>query len=68
MAFLLYTHVLFLITLYTTSGRNAAATKYDAVPGGIELAPTPQRSWYSRVRTEEPPAEAHIIGNDEDED
>jgi hypothetical protein len=75
MAFLLYTHVLFLITLYATSGRNAtsdaSSTKDGA--GAIELTPTPrtasssQRAWYSRVRTEEP-AHMHIIGNDEDEE
>jgi len=74
MAFLLYTHILFLITLYATSGRNAtsdASSTKDA-SGAIELTPTPRtaassrRAWYSRVRTEEP-AESHIIGNDEDE-
>ncbi|KAH9964406.1 hypothetical protein BJV74DRAFT_870509 [Russula compacta] len=79
-AFLLYTHIVFLITLYATSGRNAS----DAPPmkpddaassGAIELAATPRTTtrtasrgaWYSRVRTEEP--ERHVIGNDdEDED
>lgn len=75
MAFLLYTHILFLITLYATSGRNAtpgASSTKDA-QGAIELTTTPttagssRRAWYSRVRTEEP-AEVHIIGNDEDED
>jgi hypothetical protein len=76
MAFLLYTHVLFLITLYATSGRNAtsdaSSTKDGA--GAIELTPRPRtaaspsrRAWYSRLRTEES-AEMHIIGNDEDEE
>jgi hypothetical protein len=76
---LLYTHIVFLITLYATSGRNAS----DAPPmkpdgpssGAIELTATPttrtrtasRGAWYSRVRTEEP--ERHVIGNDdEDED
>jgi hypothetical protein len=77
-AFLLYTHIVFLITLYATSGRNAS----DAPPtmkdrerahaaGAIELTATPtssrsQGAWYSRVRSEEP---MHVIGeNDEGED
>lgn len=80
-AFLLYTHIVFLITLYATSGRNAS----DAPPimkdgrtraparalGAIELTATPTRTasqgaWYSRVRTEDP---MHVIGeNDEGEE
>jgi len=73
MAFLLYTHILFLITLYATSGRNATHDASKDAQGAIELTTTPttaassRRAWYSRVRTEEP-AEVHIIGNDEDED
>jgi len=80
-AFVLYTHIVFLITLYATSGRNAS----DAPPimkdgrtrapghasGAIELTATPTRTasqgaWYSRVRTEDP---MHVIGeNDEGEE
>jgi len=68
-AFVLYTHIVFLITLYATSGRNAS----DAPPskdasGAIELTATPTASrgaWYSRVRTEEP---VHVIGNDEEDE
>jgi len=78
MAFLLYTHIVFLITLYATSGRNASdappimkdgRTRAPAhAPRAIELTATstPSRAWYSRVRTEEPVA--HVIGNDEDEE
>jgi hypothetical protein len=72
MAFLLYTHVVFLITLYATSHAASSSTKDDS-HGAIELTTTPtsarsQRAWYSRVRTDEP-AEVHVIGNDdEDED
>jgi hypothetical protein len=72
MAFLLYTHVVFLITLYATSDAASLSTKDDP-HGAIELTTTPtsarsRRAWYSRVRTNEP-AEVHVIGNDdEDED
>ena len=78
-AFLLYTHIVFLITLYATSGRNASdaphlmkdggARARAHAPGAIELTATPSASrgaWYSRVRTEDP---MHVIGeNDEEED
>jgi len=80
-AFLLYTHIVFLITLYATSGRNASdappimkdgrARARAHAPGAIELTATPTRSasqgaWYSRVRTEDP---MHVIGeNDEGEE
>ncbi|KAH9169467.1 hypothetical protein EDB89DRAFT_1985193 [Lactarius sanguifluus] len=69
-AFLLYAHIVFLVTLYATSGRNApdAAPMKDTSSGAIELTATPSASrgrWYSRVRSEEP---MHVIGHDEDED
>jgi hypothetical protein len=80
-AFLLYTHIVFLITLYATSGRNASdaspptmkdrARAHGLGAGAIELTATPTASrsrgaWYSRVRTEEP---MHVIGeNDEGEE
>lgn len=80
-AFLLYTHIVFLITLYTTSGRNASdalsimkdgrARAPAHAAGAIELTATPTRAasqgaWYSRVRTEDP---MHVIGeNDEGEE
>ena len=77
-AFLLYTHIVFLITLYATSGRNASdappmmkdggARARAHAPGAIELmaTPTASRAWYSRLRTEEP---MHVIGeNDEGEE
>ncbi|KAI9510563.1 hypothetical protein F5148DRAFT_566738 [Russula earlei] len=76
-AFLLYTHIVFLITLYSTSGRNAPndgsasrpPMKMDA-SGAIELTAAgtrqpPSGAWYSRVRTEEP---VHVIGNDEEDE
>lgn len=75
MAFLLYTHVVFLITLYATSDDAASSsTKVDA-HGAIELTATPTsttrsrlgRAWYSRVRSEEPAA-VHVIGNDEEDE
>jgi hypothetical protein len=72
-AFLLYTHIVFLITLYSTSGRNGSdappITKDGRAraPGAIELTATPtgaasQGAWYSRVRTEDP---MHVIGDDD---
>jgi hypothetical protein len=78
MAFLLYTHVVFLITLYATSDNAASSsTKDDAhgAHGAIELTATPTsttrsrlgRAWYSRVRSEEP-AEVHVIGNDDEDE
>ncbi|KAI0297478.1 hypothetical protein B0F90DRAFT_1634350 [Multifurca ochricompacta] len=68
--FLLYNHIVLLITLYATSGRNAsdAASMKDA-SGSIELTATPTASrgaWYSRVRSEESPA--HVIGNDDEDE
>ncbi|KAI0271119.1 hypothetical protein BGY98DRAFT_923067 [Russula aff. rugulosa BPL654] len=76
-AFLLYTHIVFLITLYATSGRNASdapmmkdgGTRAPAhAPGAIELTATRTRTasrgaWYSRVRTEDP---MHVIGEDDE--
>jgi len=79
-SFLLYTHIVFLITLYATSGRNAPPIMKDGqhtrapahASGAIELTATPTRTaspggaWYSRVRTEDP---MHVIGeNDEGEE
>jgi hypothetical protein len=67
---LLYTHIVFLITLYATSGRNApdAAPTKDTSAGEIELTTTrttPRGGWYSRVRSEEP---MHVIGNEEEDE
>ena len=68
-AFLLYTHIVFLITLYATSGRNALdGASMKNTSGSIELTATPTASrgaWYSRVRTEDP---VHVIGNDEEDE
>lgn len=77
LAFLLYTLIVSLIHLYTTSGRNAASATgadADADEGGIELrTPTTARSkWYARV----PNADAstplvhhghHVIGDDDED-
>jgi hypothetical protein len=72
MAFLLYTHVVFLITLYATSDAASSSAKDDGAHGAIELAPTrssarSRGAWYSRVRSEEP-AMAHVIGGDEEDE
>ncbi|KAI0283630.1 hypothetical protein BGY98DRAFT_950867 [Russula aff. rugulosa BPL654] len=76
-AFLLYTHIVFLITLYATSGRNSSdvpmmkdgGTRAPAhAPGAIELTATRMRTasrgaWYSRVRIDDP---MHVIGEDDE--
>ena len=69
-AFLLYAHIVFLVTLYATSGRNVpdARPMKDTSSCEIELTATPtapRGGWYSRVRSEEP---MHVIGNEEDEE
>ncbi|RDB18570.1 Protein YTP1 [Hypsizygus marmoreus] len=74
-AFLIYTFMLVLIHLYSTTGRNAPdnATAGGDMGGGIELTSAGLTSkWYARV----PPGESegsgrgthHVIGEDEDDD
>ena len=63
-AFVLYTLIVSLIHLYTTSGRNAAsATSGD---GAIEL--TQSNKWYAPVPAGDRDLEPanHVIGDDED--
>lgn len=67
---MLYAHIVFLVTLYATSGRNAAdaAPMKVTSPGAIELTATPtapRGGWYSRVRSEVP---MHVIGNEEEDE
>ncbi|KAI0065516.1 hypothetical protein BV25DRAFT_1821953 [Artomyces pyxidatus] len=67
-AFLLYTHILFLINLYATSGRNApdADPHIKDASGAIELATPTTGRWtgYAPVRNE---PVAHVIGDDEED-
>ena len=61
-SFILYTFILALIHLYSTSGRNASST---AVPN-IEMHPQGfSHKWYARVSSE-PASPSHVIGPDDD--
>lgn len=70
-AFFLYSFIVFLIHLYSTTGRNAVDTK-RATDANIEMTPTAIRSkWYARVPNGDPRyplAGQHVIGEDEEED
>ncbi|KAI0315053.1 hypothetical protein OF83DRAFT_1062795, partial [Amylostereum chailletii] len=82
-SFILYTHVLFLINVYGTSGRNGAGTgaarKEIVGAGGIELQSlTSAGGWYARIPTTAGgPSQStaplrsgpvHMIGEEEEED
>ena len=63
LAFLIYTLVVVLINLYSTSGRNAASTVKE---NAIELT-TPTSKWYAPVPVADE-AEAgpvHVLGDDD---
>ncbi|KAF5362445.1 hypothetical protein D9756_002412 [Leucocoprinus leucothites] len=66
MAFLIYTFIIYLIYLYTASGRNAADKGKK-----IENIEMPGTAWYSRVPNEaETPTSSiplHVIGDDDDD-
>jgi len=66
MAFLIYMFIVYLIHLYTTSGRNAANRKSE----NIEMS---RSAWYSRVgnvevETLDSSVPFHVIGDDDDND
>ncbi|KAF8840401.1 hypothetical protein BDN67DRAFT_968591 [Paxillus ammoniavirescens] len=73
LAFLLYLHTLFLLHLYSTTGRNADSAQrvndvvFSASPNGeIELtSPRGASKWYAPIPLEEGPM--HVVGEDEDE-
>ena len=78
-SFILYTHTLFLINLYATSGRNAPDTTANAKDIELET-PRGNGRWYSRTAhverrrdlNGEPTSasalmQAHITGEDDDE-
>ena len=59
----MYTIILSLINLYSTSGRNA--TTPNPIDDNIELNPRSIASkWYARVPIE---PESHVIGEDDDQ-
>ncbi|KAG6812346.1 hypothetical protein H0H92_003336 [Tricholoma furcatifolium] len=69
-AFLLYTFVVFLLHLYSTTGRNAASNAASS-DGAIELTSSNiHAKWYARVPNPDREAEAsqrlHVIGDEED--
>ncbi|KAF9269292.1 hypothetical protein L218DRAFT_1072900 [Marasmius fiardii PR-910] len=79
-SFILYTLIVSLIHLYTTSGRNAGDAKKDGRSNHIELAVTPVTAgFYERVPMAPPPLGVergmsrpeetrHIIGGDDDDE
>ncbi|KAG7094232.1 hypothetical protein E1B28_007838 [Marasmius oreades] len=68
-SFILYTLVVSLIHLYTTSGRNAMNSKKGGRSNNIELVETPLAAgFYERVPTVGRPEESrHVIGDDDEE-
>jgi hypothetical protein len=65
-AFILYTLILAMINLYSTSGRNAAIS--TTTDDNIEMNPrTAISKWYTPVssRDVDVDADAHIIGDDD---
>ncbi|KAG6818816.1 hypothetical protein H0H93_001377 [Arthromyces matolae] len=68
-AFFMYTFIVFLLHLYSTTGRNAPEKK--PVEGAIELSSSNIRAkWYARVpntgRDAETSQPLHVIGEDDD--
>ncbi|KAG6872908.1 hypothetical protein C0995_005314 [Termitomyces sp. Mi166 len=67
-AFFMYTFIVFLLHLYSTTGRNASQD--PPVQGGIELTSTNIRAkWYARVPNPEREASQrplHVLGDDEE--
>jgi hypothetical protein len=74
LSFLLYTHIVFLINLYSTSGRNApnASGNIHAIDdGNIELVSpgVPGAKWpYARVPLRQGSGGLHVLGDDEEEE
>ncbi|KNZ78841.1 Protein YTP1 [Termitomyces sp. J132] len=69
-AFFMYTFIVFLLHLYSTTGRNASNNNSTA-EGGIEMPSSNIRAkWYARVPNPEREVESsqrlHVIGDDED--
>ncbi|KAJ3514156.1 hypothetical protein NLJ89_g2530 [Agrocybe chaxingu] len=77
-AFLVYTFIVVLINLYTTTGRNASNSNSKVVgDGNIEMVTPGGRSkWYSRVPTQGGSVSGvrahtqptHVLGDDEEEE
>uniref|UniRef100_A0A8H8CHB8 Protein YTP1 n=1 Tax=Psilocybe cubensis TaxID=181762 RepID=A0A8H8CHB8_PSICU len=70
-AFLLYTFIVFLVNMYSTTGRNVSNVSLNTVDeSSIEMVTPGGRSkWYSRVPVRGNGAQTHVLGDDdEDED
>ncbi|OCH96301.1 hypothetical protein OBBRIDRAFT_787374 [Obba rivulosa] len=62
LSFIVYTLTVSLISLYTTSGRNAGSS--DATQNAIELEET-RSKWYAPVPNADVEAETHVLGEDD---
>lgn len=64
----MYTFIVFLIHLYSTTGRNAANnavsndTNIEMTTGGL------RSKWYARVPNADASRGLHVIGDDEEDD
>ncbi|GLB41596.1 putative protein of unknown function (Ytp1) [Lyophyllum shimeji] len=72
-AFLIYSFIVFLLHLYSTTGRNAASNVAAKNDANIEMTPRGiHAKWYARVpntgRESEATRGLHVIGDDEEED
>jgi hypothetical protein len=63
-AFLLYTLILTLIHLYSTTGRNAASEN-TSVYDNIEMNSWFRSKWYSPVPRDDVNTQAHVLGDDD---
>ncbi len=79
LAFLLYGFIVFLVNLYSTTGRNAvSSTIFNADASNIEMVTPGGRSkWYSRVPTSrtrtrsglaESTVPTHVLGDEDEEE
>ncbi|KAF8956931.1 hypothetical protein BDZ97DRAFT_1925000 [Flammula alnicola] len=70
LAFLLYTFIVVLVNLYSTTGRNASKSANSVDDSNIEMVTPGGRSkWYSRVPLRGNGMQTHVLGDDdEDED
>ncbi|KAH6915799.1 hypothetical protein BKA70DRAFT_1253808 [Coprinopsis sp. MPI-PUGE-AT-0042] len=71
LAFLIYALIVFLLRLYSTTGRNASsASEGRDNAAGYEMAPANTAStnkWYARVPVAEQ-GSSHVLGDDDEED
>ncbi|KAF8902359.1 hypothetical protein CPB84DRAFT_1907963 [Gymnopilus junonius] len=70
LSFLIYAFIVFLVNLYTTTGRNAPSIILNkADDSNIEMVTPGGRSkWYSRVPLQGTVGPAHVLGDDEEDE